>query len=102
MTSVPSISRLLMRAWAPVSCIGVLRFSVRVRWMGDGLEETGRKNPSPGRGVERTDARGRRALGDYEEVGGECCMSRQSCRDAAPRSQVIRRIRLRRWWTGHE
>src|SRR6476660_8736638 len=66
MTSTPSISRLLMRAWAPVS------FMVSSS-AGFAITKAGVKNPSPG-GEGRKSARARgssRALHNYEEVGRE-------------------------------
>src|SRR3954471_12545647 len=73
MTSTPSISRLLMRAWAPVSFIACSLLPVTVPDVtGRATPKTDRKNPSPGaRGGERTDAPKRRALGDYENGGRE-------------------------------
>src|ERR1700684_2966308 len=64
MTSTPSISRLLMRAWAPVS------FMIS---SSAGFDKTaaGMKNPSPG-GEGRKSARARtggRALHNYEDGG---------------------------------
>src|SRR5215813_5440393 len=68
MTSVPSISRLLMRAWAPVSCILV---SACLRAGGSWAKARTRaqKTPRLGEGSRRTGAGVRRALGDYENAG---------------------------------
>src|SRR5215218_4642685 len=63
MTSVCSISRLLMRAWAPVSCI-VGRFLLR-----DCGKESGQKKPPAWARGENARARRRRASGNYEEGG---------------------------------
>src|SRR6186997_2771746 len=88
MTSTPSISRLLIRAWAPVSFIGgslqgAARPTFRVR-AGSGGSVPGfgsarpekcpvtYEAPRQGEGRKRTDAMGRRALrNDYEEGRGE-------------------------------
>src|SRR5215203_7069071 len=63
MTSVCSISRLLMRAWAPVSCM------VCASCCRDGSKESGQKKPPAWARGENARARGRRASGDYEEGG---------------------------------
>src|SRR5262245_47641254 len=85
MTSTPSISRLLIRAWAPVSFIDLSSLSVwpRLRALGVGAVPWVRlrtprirprfwpvtyEAPRQGEGRKRTDACGRRALrNDYEE-----------------------------------
>src|SRR3954449_5920611 len=103
MTSTCSCSRLLMRAWAPVSFMGR---SLRVVCGGqrDGVHgvdvpwirlRTPRKlpvtyeAPRQGEGRKRTDALRRRALGnDYEEEGGRHRTSILAARGPVP--QVIR------------
>ena len=72
MTSVCSISRLLMRAWAPVSCmVGcfLLVGLVEVQGCGRPCPRRAEKTPRRGEGRERTGARRRRALGNYEDGG---------------------------------
>src|SRR3954471_19398977 len=79
MTSTPSISRLLMRAWAPVSFMisSSAGFEGTTTWAGCAPAPGHEKPPACGRGVESARARrGGRALhNDYEEVrraGGGC------------------------------
>src|SRR4051794_28026749 len=62
MTSTPSISRLLMRAWAPVSCMVLLGGVVR-DWGGK------RRRPPGGRSEGARGGWGRRALGQEYEAG---------------------------------
>src|SRR3954454_7169807 len=64
MTSTPSISRLLMRAWAPVSFIGAPQVGPRRR------HASGHEKPPAERGAEAHGRGERRALGNYEGVGG--------------------------------
>ena len=101
MTSTPSISRLLMRAWAPVSFIGVLLGSGPVH-----LVLADMKNPSPGRGAESARAReSGRALRNYEEVGGVRHGTDIFARSPQPAGKRMARSRRRArqcWWTGHE
>ena len=83
MTSVPSISRLLIRAWAPVSFIVVLPVRSCVGWSVRNM-----KRPSPRRGAERTRAVRRRALGDdYEQE--RCAASRAILAAGAGAAQAI-------------
>src|SRR6478672_1991830 len=63
MTSVCSISRLLISAWAPVSCM------VGASCCGDGSKESGQKKPPAWARGENARARQRRASGNYEKGG---------------------------------
>src|SRR6266545_453088 len=96
MTSVCSISRLLISAWAPVSFMVGRLFLELVSWGGsarvreDPLSEGhwAEKTPRRGEGWERTGAT-RRALGDYEDGGGVVVHERSIMPEAAGRRKSL-------------